>query len=345
MSFAPVVNGLSPVDRQTDIPAFTPQHTNQLTKYYEDTETVSTLRTQHPIGGMKSPLASPVPQQANRSPVLWTTLSHDNLNSKSIQEIPCLQEVASNQQLQFRLPPLFEFVTTPSIIFGDAPLHNDPEDRLSTRIWNRPSGAQFDSNRSTQAEFNIRRESLFARQEKLLHDELTLQERERQAKVDLAEQQRKDSVKVAQKRTLERHLLRQKQAALLETQKMAIREREYALDEERKRKVQRERIVEFYADEITKSIMQEHILEVDASVLATAFHRKTLLTRVLHHLKKVCGRSLYRKQAAIEQIAKSRIRKSLLTLALAELDSGEHRLTKRSRLPDRLREHQGLFRV
>ena len=73
---------------------------------------------------------------------------------------------------------------------------------------------------------------------------------------------------------LERHLLRQKQAALLETQKMAIREREYALDEERKRKVQRERIVEFYADEITKSIMQEHILEVDASVLATFIGRR-----------------------------------------------------------------------
>ena len=60
MSFAPVVNGLSPVDRQTDIPAFTPQHTNQLTKYYERILKPSRRLLEHSIPlGVANPPSRP----------------------------------------------------------------------------------------------------------------------------------------------------------------------------------------------------------------------------------------------------------------------------------------------
>jgi hypothetical protein len=174
---------------------------------------------------------------------------------------------------------------------------------------------------------------MFEKQEKLLHEQLILQERERQTKLNVAKQEQETAEQLAQEQTLERQLLRQKEANMLEAQKMASikrEERQAALNE--KRKAYREKTVQFYATEILNSIVQEHVLELNATILAVEFHRKALLSRVLRKVRKVGARSVRRKQIQLAEIAQARVRKNLLTRARAELDNKEVSSgTKRSR--------------
>lgn len=174
-----------------------------------------------------------------------------------------------------------------------------------------------------EPERTARRQSQFERQEKLLHDELIRQESERKSKLELEEQERQQSIAVARQTVLERQQFRQKESAFLRRQKTVTKEREeHERIESERRKAERERNIEFYTDEIVHTIVQEHILEVTADVLASAFHRERLLKRALRHLKRICARSLRRKHQQLEQISQSRIRKGLLVRALGELDSG-----------------------
>jgi hypothetical protein len=176
---------------------------------------------------------------------------------------------------------------------------------------------------STPVSVSSRHPSLFDRQEKLLHEELKLRETERQSRLDLADQERRTAAEKSRLQALEREQIRQKEAVLLRTQKIAAQERErheHTLSE--RRKVQDEQTIQFYAEEIVGTIVQEHVLETTAALLAEAFHRRALLYKSVRRLKFVCAPSLRRKHVLLEKIAQSRRRKELVSRALSELDGG-----------------------
>jgi len=268
----------------------------------------------------KPPLKAPTPQRAKISPVLSfqsptpVTSTGEGLGGQLRRTSP-----GRNIQPKFQSPAPFVFSKTSSI---SGPIHVTKES-ASPPVQQPLPPSQPEDTHFAELERKARRRSQFERQEKLLRDELARQESERKSKLDLEEQERQNSLAVARQTALERQQVRQKESALLRRQKMATKEREEEEKiESERRKAEREKNIEFYTEEIVQTIVQEHILEVTADVLASGFHRDRLLRRALRHLKKVCARSLKRKRQQLEQISQSRIRKGLLVRALGELDSG-----------------------
>lgn len=248
-------------------------------------------------------------------------MSQDTPASQPQDVIPHKPEASNTVQPSLPLPAPITFPKLPSTsinVFGDPSEANVP-----TKLLVRSPPFQVAKDRPDQAELFARRELLFERQEKLLHDELSSLEHARQSKLDSDQQERQKSLEIARQRNLERELVRQRESSLLKNQKLATTERglrEQAQNEQRN--AQREKNTQFYADEIVNSIVHEHILEINADVLAIGFYCKWLLSKVLHHLKKVGARSLKRKRLHLEKIEESRTRKCLLNRALEELDRG-----------------------
>jgi hypothetical protein len=314
------------VETKQSLPAFISQPSIPQPKIQPTPQFQSPPQAQHGSGQTNVDLSAPVPVRAKKSPVLKfqpTVPSVNNSQTGKVQELPKFSMPINN--LQFQPPTAFVPTETGPAASTNGPLNlglkNDtPTIALGSQIP--PSAVQ--EKISSDAERVTRRQSMFEQQEKLLHEQLALQERERQTKLNLAKQEQETAEKLAQKYTLERQLLRQKEANMLEAQKMASikrEERQAALNE--KRKAYREKTVQFYATEIVNSILQEHLLELNATVLAVEFHRKALLSRVLRKIRKVAARSVRRKQIQLAEIAQARVRKNLLTQARAELDNKE----------------------
>jgi hypothetical protein len=315
----PMANGAPQPQPQRQLPPFTFKPTAQPPKPLQKPETAFAPKqpsTEQDFDS-KPPLKAPTPQRAKISPVLSFQLPtpvNDGPGGQTI--IP-----TSNLQPQFQSPEPFTFSKSPSI---SIPIRGaDETTQNETPVPRTQHLPPLEDTRASELERTARRQSQFERQEKLLQAELTRQERERKSKLELEEQERQKSLAAARQTALERQQLRQKESALLRSQKMATKEREEQerIDNER-RKAAREKNIEFYTEEIVNTIVQEHILEVTADVLASGFNRQRLLTRALRHLKKTCTRSLRRKQQQLEQISQSRIRKGLLVRALGELDRG-----------------------
>ena len=269
----------------------------------------------------KPPLSAPVPQRATTSPILNYQLP--SVATEEKPKPPPMPEASTNQASQAPLPATFTFSTPLSTSSSTTIRDETPKDDAPTRVLRRESPPKPEEKRPDLAQIAARRQSLFEQQEKLLHDELIQQEQERQSKLDHAERELQKSLELERQRTHERNLARQRESALLKNQKMATKERE---EQERlrneQRKAQQEKNINFFTEEIMNSIVREHILEVNADVLAIGFHRKWLLTRVVRHLKKTCARSARRKQLQLEEIKQTRYRKRLLARALSELDNG-----------------------
>ena len=329
----PAVNGAIPFQTQKDIPPFTPQI--QSKRPFETSQIVFSP-AQPTFVVSKPPLSAPVPQRAKISPVLnfqSPKVTNESSETQNRDNIFPFSGATTNHELQLKSAAPFTFSTPFSASFSTTVHQEIPKDDVATNIQRRQSPSLLEDKQHNQTKLTARRQSLFERQEKLLHEELVQQERDRKSKLDLAKRVRQESLNLERQRTIERNLVRQRESALLESQKMATKERE---KQERIRKeqqkAQREKNVEFYTEEIVNSIVQEHILEVNADVLAVGFYRKWLLTRVMRHLKKICARSVGRKQLQLEEIKQSQNRKRLLARALGELETGESiSLTKKPR--------------
>jgi hypothetical protein len=282
-------------------------------------QSTSTLKDTTPLfgdDGSKSILKSPVPKRAIKSPILsFQTLPSTGTSNSNVTTASNIFAKPINQNSQSQSPAPFAF-STPPISFPSTPSIQEPKVNAAN-----PTSSFLPANAAKSIDLTTRRQSLFERQEKLLHDELARQDRERKSTLALHEQERLKSLEQVQQQTRERTRLREEESALLQSQKLETQERqrhERILNEQRKQ--QREKTVQFYADEIVNSIVQEHILEVNAGILAVAFHRRVLLGRILRRLRKICKRSVLRKQVQLEKIAAARIRKTLVDRALAELD-------------------------
>lgn len=140
--------------------------------------------------------------------------------------------------------------------------------------------------------------------------------------MDLEETQRKEYQERLRQQTRERQLTRANESALLERQKEASKAQQKRAHIERERqKVERERNIQFYMEEIVGAVIREHVFEVTADVLAVEHYRKRLLRRTLFRIKKIGARSLRRKQVHVEELRQLRNRKRLLAKALNELDN------------------------
>jgi hypothetical protein len=293
----------------------------QSQKFFETPQTVfsAVSSTTDAKSDSKPPLSAPVPQRPKKSPILNFQLPRAAAETSERPKPQQVSEASTNHVSQAPPPAAFTFSTPFSTSFSTTSRDETPMDDVPTRVLRGKSPPKLEEKQPDLAQITARRQSLFERQEKLLHDELIQQERERQSKLDHAEREQQKSLELARQYTDERNLVRQRESALLKSQRMATKERE---EQERlrneQRKAEQEKNIQFYTDEIVNSIVQEHILEVDADVLAIGFHRKWLLTRVVRHLKKICGRSVQRKQLQLEEIKQTRDRKRLLTRALSE---------------------------
>jgi len=322
----PMANGAPQPQLQRQVPPFSFKPTAQPPKPLQKPETAFAPKqpSKEQDFDSKPPLKAPTPQRAKISPVLSFQLPtplNDGPGGQTINSSPSFAIPTTNLQPQFQSPEPFTFSKTPSI---SIPIRGaDETTKNETPVPRIQPLPPLEDTRASELERTARRQSQFERQEKLLQAELTRQERERKSKLELEEQERQKSLAAARQTALERQQLRQKESALLRSQKMATKEREEQerIDNER-RKAAREKNIEFYTEEIVNTIVQEHILEVSADVLASGFNRQRLLKRALRHLKKTCTRSLRRKQQQLEQISQSRIRKGLLVRALGELDRG-----------------------
>jgi hypothetical protein len=325
------------VETKQTLPAFIPQPSVPQPTIQSTPKFQPPPQIQPGFGQANIDLSAPVPIRAKKSPVLKfqpTVAPVDNSQNPQVQELPKFSMPINNRQ--FQPPPFVPAETGPGAGI-DGPLNLAVKNDAPTiALGSQMPPPAFQEKISSDTERVTRRQSMFEQQEKLLREQLTLQERERQTKLNLTKQEQETAEQLAQKNTLERQLLRQKEASILEAQKMASikrEERQAALNE--KRKAHREKTVQFYATEIVNSIVQEHVLELNATILAVEFHRKALLRRVLRKVRKVGARSVRRKQIQLEEIAQTRVRKNLLTRARAELDnkevsSGSKRLRRRS---------------
>lgn len=273
------------------------------------------------IRHVNPPLSVPVPQRAQKSPIL----RFDSAVPVNDAWTPKVPSHVSAPTKGFSLQPELPVTLNGSSILPSKPSHRSGQIDVTTEENLEPTPlVMTHQTLSTPLAINLRQQSLFDRQEKLLHEELALRERERQSKLDLEDQERRTAAEVGRLQALERAQIRQKEAVLLRTQKFAAQERqrrERAISE--RRKIQDEQAVQSYAEEIVDTIVQGHIFETTAALLAEAFHRKALLCKTVRRLKVICSRSLRRKKLLLEKIAQSRRRKDLVSRALTELDSGE----------------------
>jgi hypothetical protein len=321
-----MVNESKPIEKPKDLPSSPPQQRLQPIGALEPSQ--SAKSPVQPILSknldFKPPL-SPIPHRAKKSPVLnfkSPFVSQESPVGQTQDVVPHRPEVSSVLQPSSPLPAP-NTLSKPHTFSIDI-LENPSEDNVPTKLLVRPPPFQPQEERPDQAELLAHRKLSFERQEKLLYDELNRQERARQSKLDSDERERQKSLEIARQRNLERELARQRESVLLKNQRIVATERELREQaQSEKRKARREKDIQFYTDEIVNSIVQEHILEVSADVLAISFYFKWLLSKVLHHLKKVGARSLRRKEQHLEQIKQSRTRKCLLNRALAELDRSE----------------------
>jgi hypothetical protein len=275
-------------------------------------------------GASQPILKSPAPKRVIKSPILGfqsSQPSNPTADSLPIPKAPSLFGANFNQNPQSQPPAPFAFTPTPTISFPSSPSNGLPKlgtPDIPATITPLPLSEE------SSLSLKKHRQSLFERQEKLLHDELAFQDRERQSILNQHKREQQKSFELARQQTLERAQQRLKESVLLQNEKIETQERQHherIMKEQRK--VQTEKTVQFYAEEIVNSIVQEHVLEVSASELAVAFHRRVFLKNVLHRLSKICKRSVLRKKVQLEQIAQARRRKTLVDRALAELDNGE----------------------
>jgi len=264
-------------------------------------------------------ITAPIPQRAEVSPIL--NFQMPTASSAAASTAPATNEVkeAPPPPPKIQVSSSFQFSSLPTA--PSVPLQPEALKVPTSIIITAPTPSVEDTSILTKRD--TRRQSLFEHQEKLLQDELKRQKYERAQKLKQEEREQKKSSEIARKLTAERQLLREKETEALEKERDATKEgeeRNRVLRE--KRKAEREKSVQFYATEIVNSIVREHILEVNAAMLAIAFHRRHLLARVLRHIKKICARSVRRKELYLEQMAQAQMRKSLLTRALSELDNG-----------------------
>jgi hypothetical protein len=300
--------------------SITVQPAEQLSNLSGHTTPSSNLREQQNIRHVNPPLYVPVPQRAQKSPIL-TFDSPGPIHGNRASDVQ--QSVIPPPSAIFSQPQPHLSISSPPVVLSNSlPPSSYSEDTAQEEPKPSPFSSMKEKS-ATQNAASLRHQSLLDRQEKLLHEELALRERERQSRLDLADQERKSNAKLGRLQAIEREQLRQKEAAILRAQKVAAQEEEQqsrGLSE--RRKVQDEKIIQFYAEEIVDTIVQEQIFVTTAAALAVAFHRKRLLYKTTRSLKFVCARSLRRKQALLEELAQSRQRRALVSKALIELDSG-----------------------
>ena len=332
-----IVNGLLPFEKPKNWPSVTHQIPLQPTRLVEAEQIV--FSAPQPSftdkSDAKPPLTAPVPKRAKRSPILnfqLRTSAKDTIEPQRSYNIPPASEGTSDRLSVVQPAPPLTSSKPFSTSSPSNTLTEPPEDDAPTRVVGKISPTKA-GGKLAYSEKVASRQSLYEREKKLLREELIQQEQERKLKLDHTEREQQKSIALARQRTVERNLVRQRQAALLQSQKMATKEREQEeCSRLERQKAQQERNIQHYAEEIVNSIVQEHVLEVTANVLAIGFHRKWLLTRVVRHLKKICARSLRRKRLQLEEIKQSRNRKRLLARALSDLDAGESRaLNKKPR--------------
>ena len=279
----------------------------------------TTIRQQQIVPPVNPPLSVPVPQRAQKSSILtFNSALPKNEGWTAIVPSKGPQPSAISSLPEPR--PLFTASSIPpsTVSYGSVQSEVTMQDDLS------PSPrVMTEEKHPAPSTVALRHPSLFDRQEKLLHEELRLREAERQSKLDLADQERKTAIELSRRQALEREQTRQKESVLLKAQQIAAQERErndHAAHE--RRKVQEEQNIQIYTEEIVDTLVQEHVFETIAAVLAEEFHRRFLLHKSVRSLKVVSARSLRRKQLLLEKIAQSRKRKELVSRALTELDSG-----------------------
>jgi hypothetical protein len=267
-----------------------------------------------PQRAMKSPILNfenPVPSQ--QSPFATTATPDSRKQEPAFATPPKLQFSAS---FKFDAPPSFR-IPLP-IANEEPPLIQSISESPVTQASPPPEKKIDQARRETE------RQSIFERQEEMLKDELARQHLDRRLKLESEEQERKKVLEISRQLTAERERVRAKRAAELEQQKHAAKE-----DHERqramaaKRKQEKEKAVERFTDEIVTSIIREHILEVSATMLAIEFDHRLLMTKILRAFKRICARSLRRKQVKLKQIAQSQRRKSHLMKALQELEASD----------------------
>ena len=266
------------------------------------------------------PLYVPVPQRAQKSPILKFDSPGPITGTRASQ---LQQSVVPPPNTTFSQPqPNISIFSPSDVVSNSLPLSTYSEVTGNAEPKPSPSPLMKEKS-STQSTISLRHQSLLDRQEKLLHEELAVGERERQSRLDLADQERRSILELGRLQMIERAQFRQKEAVALRAQKLAAQAKEQhnrGLSEQRK--IQNEKIIQFYAEEIVDTIVQEQIFANTAAALAVAFHRKRLLYKATRRLKFVCARSLRRKQALLEKLAQSRQRRALVSRALTELSSG-----------------------
>jgi hypothetical protein len=275
---------------------------------------VDSTRNQDPV----STLSAPVSTRSIQPPVLKPQISFD---AKSGDQI--VPETPGQSQPKISAPSFF--LPTPSP-FNSSSLEKESPHREGLAVNVLPVSAVGPIKEKTidKDDLRLQHQLLYEQQERLLKDELIHRETERKVRLDKDEQEREDSIAMERQLNLARKLLREKESDNLKDQKMAAKEMQ--LKEQIKAEelqAQRQKEVEFYAEEIVRSIILEHILAINADTLATAFHQEWLLRRAMRQLKSIAARSIWRKRLLMEQIAQSKFRKRQLSRALDELDKGE----------------------
>lgn len=295
------------------------QTAKQLSVPEKQTFPNSTIRQQQTVRPVNPPLSVPVPQRAQKSPIL-TFNSALPKNEGWTAIVPSKGPQPSAISSLPEPHPIFTASSIPpsTVSYGSVQSEVTMQDDSS------PSPRVVtEEKHPAPSTVALRHPSLFDRQEKLLHEELRLREAERQSKLDLADQERKTAIELSRRQALEREQTRQKESVFLKAQQIAAQEQErndHAAHE--RRKVQEEQNIQIYTEEIVDTLVQEHVFETIASVLAEEFHRRFLLHKSVHNIKVVSARSLRRKQLLLEKMAQSRKRKELVSRALTELDSG-----------------------
>lgn len=269
----------------------------------------------------KHPL-SPFPMRLRKPSFLETDEPLINQGDSTINQKPHeISRITANLPPQQQPAATFALSSLPTSSDPHVVITEPPEDKVATRNLPSSSTAQVEGKQPEQADAAKIRQSLFERQEDLLHEELRRQDCERREKIARAEQKRQKSDELARRQNLERQRVREEESALLKKQKIASEEHE--LHKQERKKAQIECNIQYYSDEIVNTIVQEHVLEVAAEVLAIEFYRRGLLGKTIRQLKKICERSVRRKKLYLQRMAQTQNRKRLLARALSELDSGE----------------------
>ena len=262
----------------------------------------------------KQPPLSPTPKRAMKSPVLGFSTSETPI------PIPKPQSVTFVFKSPHPSPSSFPPNTSSSTISP-------------------PAAKPILPLAKAEEKQNLRKE-LFERQEALLKDELAKQNHERTSHLNTEEQQRQQAEDLANQLVQQRELIRQSSSTLLQQEKASSEKQELERQTRaEKRKIEVEKQVTFYTEEIVNVIVQQHLLEVEAEALALEFRRRKLLFRVVRHLKKVCSRAKLRRQFKINEIAEVSRRRRTLARALVELDysdlggNARKKARRRSKLP------------